>query len=54
MLIGLTALSVETMTKLATPSACAILARFAVPRALLPTAAKGLCSISGTCLKAAA
>ena len=54
MLCGLTALSVETITKVRVPCALAIFASWFVPKALFRTAAIGFRSISGTCLQAAA
>src|ERR1700753_2295013 len=51
---GRTALSVETSTKVFTPSSPAILATRRVARALLRIASTGLASIIATCLYAAA
>ena len=49
-LVGRTALSVETRTKLAAPVSIAARATFNVPRTLLATPSHGLCSTIGTCL----
>ena len=49
-LVGRTALSVETSTKLATPLSIAARATFNVPSTLLATPSQGLCSTIGTCL----
>ncbi len=50
-LVGFTALSVEIITNLSTPLACAAAATIWVPSTLLRTASQALVvSISGTCL----
>jgi len=48
--VGLTALSVETMTKRLTPYSSARSAQFLVPWTLVTTAVDGWYSIMGTCL----
>ena len=53
-LVGLTALSVEIITKRSTPNSLDTRARLWVPNTLFLTASQGLCSMSGTCLCAAA
>ena len=50
MLVGLTALSVETSTKVSTPLSRAARAVRSVPRTLLQTPSMMFCSTSGTCL----
>ena len=54
MLVGLTALSVEIMTKRSVPQAAAAIAVLKVPKTLFLMDSQGLTSISGTCLCAAA
>ena len=54
MLVGATALSVETRTKRSTPAPSATSTSVRVPTTLLVTASSGCSSISGTCLWAAA
>ena len=54
MLVGLTALSVETRTSRSTAARAATSASMRVPRTLFLIASHGLSSISGTCLCAAA
>ena len=53
-LCGFTALSVDTITNVVTSCIRALCANRYVPTALFSTAASGLLSMSGTCLKAAA
>ena len=48
--VGLTALSVDIMTKRETPALTAARAVFSVPKMLFLTASAGETSISGTCL----
>ena len=49
-LLGLTALSVESMTICSTPYSRHLLAMLKVPMMLVVTASQGFSSISGTCL----
>ena len=53
-LVGLTALSVEIIVNFFTPCFSEISTMFSVPNTLFLTASQQLCSISGTCLCAAA
>ena len=53
-LVGRTALSVETSTKVRTFASAAARATVSVPITLLRTPSMTLCSTSGTCLYAAA
>ena len=50
MLVGRTALSVDTSTKRSTPSDSAASARMIVPKVLLRSPETALCSTMGTCL----
>ena len=52
--VGLTALSVEMLTKCVTPCLRASVMRLRLPMTLLNTASSGFSSMSGTCLCAAA